>query len=46
VRDLYTPPSAMRHRDEADLETNETTGFQQGTEIAVDRLAEHVLART
>ena len=32
------------HRDEADLETNKTSGFYQGTEIAVDQLVEHVLA--
>jgi hypothetical protein len=32
------------HRDEADLETNRTSGFQQGTEIAVDQLVAHVLA--
>ena len=32
------------HRDEADLEKNKTTGFQQGTEIAVDQFVEHVIA--
>ena len=32
------------HRNEADLETNKTSGFSQGTEIAVDQLVEHVLA--
>ena len=32
------------HRDEADFETNRTSGFYQGTEIAVDQLVEHVLA--
>ena len=32
------------HRDEADLETNKTSGFYQGTEIAVDQLVQHVLA--
>jgi uncharacterized protein YndB with AHSA1/START domain len=32
------------HRDEADLETNRTSGFQQGTEIAVDQFVEHVMA--
>jgi uncharacterized protein YndB with AHSA1/START domain len=32
------------HRNEADLEINKTSGFQQGTEIAVDQLVEHVLA--
>ena len=30
------------HRDEADLETNKTSGFYQGTEIAVDQFVEHV----
>jgi uncharacterized protein YndB with AHSA1/START domain len=32
------------HRNEADRETNRESGFQQGTEIAVDQLVEHVLA--
>ena len=32
------------HRNEADLETNMTSGFYQGTEIAVDQLVEHVIA--
>ena len=32
------------HRDEADLETNRTSGFQQGTEIAVDQFVAHVIA--
>jgi uncharacterized protein YndB with AHSA1/START domain len=32
------------HRNEADLETNKTSGFYQGTEIAVDQLVQHVLA--
>jgi uncharacterized protein YndB with AHSA1/START domain len=32
------------HRNEADLETNNTSGFRQGTEIAVDQFAEHVIA--
>jgi len=32
------------HRDEADLEQNKATGFQQGTEIAVDQFVEHVIA--
>ena len=31
------------HRNEADLETNKTSGFYQGSEIAVEQLAEHVL---
>ena len=31
------------HRDEADLEQNRTSGFQQGTEIAVDQFVEHVM---
>jgi uncharacterized protein YndB with AHSA1/START domain len=32
------------HRDEADLEKNRASGFQQGTEIAVDQFVEHVIA--
>ena len=32
------------HRDEADCEKNKTSGFQQGTEIAVDQFVEHVIA--
>ena len=32
------------HRDEADLETNKSSGFYQGTEIAVGQLVQHVLA--
>ena len=32
------------HRDEADLEQNRASGFQQGTEIAVDQFVEHVIA--
>jgi hypothetical protein len=32
------------HRDEADCEKNKTSGFQQGTEIAVDQFVEHVNA--
>ena len=31
------------HRDEADFETNKASGWQQGTEIAVDQLVEHVI---
>jgi len=31
------------HRNEADLETNKSSGFYDGTEIAVDQLVEHVL---
>lgn len=30
------------HRDEADFETNRTSGFLQGTEIALDQFVEHV----
>ena len=30
------------HRNEADLETNKTSGFYEGTEIAVDQLVAHV----
>jgi uncharacterized protein YndB with AHSA1/START domain len=32
------------HRDKADLEQNKTSGFYQGTEIAIDQLVEHVRA--
>lgn len=32
------------HRNEADLEENRTSGFYEGTEIAVDQLVEHVMA--
>ena len=32
------------HRDEADLEKNKASGWQEGTEIAVDQLVEHVHA--
>ena len=32
------------HRDEADCDTNKTSGFQQGTEIAVDQFVAHVHA--
>lgn len=32
------------HRSEGDLETNKTSGFYQGTEIAVEQLVELVLA--
>ena len=32
------------HRDEADLAKNKASGFQQGTEIAVDQFVEHVIA--
>ena len=32
------------HRDEADLEKNKATGWQEGTEIAIDQLVEHVIA--
>jgi uncharacterized protein YndB with AHSA1/START domain len=31
------------HRDEADLEKNKATGFQEGTEIAIDQFVEHVV---
>ncbi|HET7553260.1 MAG TPA: SRPBCC domain-containing protein [Gemmatimonadaceae bacterium] len=30
------------HRDEADVEKNKTSGWQQGTEIALDQFVEHV----
>ncbi|HKV74848.1 MAG TPA: SRPBCC domain-containing protein [Gemmatimonadales bacterium] len=32
------------HRSEADLETNKTSGFYEGTEIAIDQFVAHVLA--
>ena len=32
------------HRNEADLETNMESGFYEGTEIAVDQFAAHVIA--
>ena len=32
------------HRDEADFENNRTSGFYQGTEIALDQLVAHVQA--
>jgi hypothetical protein len=32
------------HRNETDLETNKTSGFYQGTEIAIDQFVEHVIA--
>lgn len=32
------------HRNEADLEANKTSGFYQGTEIAIDQLVAHVMA--
>jgi uncharacterized protein YndB with AHSA1/START domain len=32
------------HRDEADFETNKTSGWQQGTEIAVNQLVAHIEA--
>jgi uncharacterized protein YndB with AHSA1/START domain len=32
------------HRDEADLETNRTSGWQQGTDIVLDQLVAYVLA--
>ena len=31
------------HRDEADFQKNKETGWQQGTEIAVDQFVEHVM---
>jgi uncharacterized protein YndB with AHSA1/START domain len=34
------------HRSEADRETNRISGFQQGTEIAIDQMVEHILALT
>lgn len=32
------------HRDAADFEQNKASGWQEGTEIAIDQLVEHVLA--
>jgi uncharacterized protein YndB with AHSA1/START domain len=32
------------HRDEADLEKNKASGWQQGTEIAIDQFVAHVKA--
>ena len=32
------------HRNEADLETNKSSGFYEGTGIAIDQLVTHVLA--
>jgi hypothetical protein len=32
------------HRDEADLEKNKVSGWQEGTEIAVDQLVAHVIS--
>jgi uncharacterized protein YndB with AHSA1/START domain len=32
------------HRNEADFENNKTSGWQQGTEIAVDQLVAHVMS--
>ena len=32
------------HRNEADLEANKSSGFYQGTEIAIDQLVAHVMA--
>ena len=32
------------HRNEADLEKNKTSGFYEGTKIAIDQFVEHILA--
>ncbi len=32
------------HRDETDFENNKSSGWQQGTEIAVDQFVDHVIA--
>jgi hypothetical protein len=32
------------HRDEADFEKNKESGWQQGTEIALDQFVTHVTA--
>jgi uncharacterized protein YndB with AHSA1/START domain len=31
------------HRNEADLETNKTSGFHEGTEVAIDQFVAHVM---
>lgn len=31
------------HRDESDMEKNKTSGFYEGTEIAIDQLVQHVM---
>src|ERR1041385_92431 len=40
TRYVFTAP----HRNEADLAENKSSGFYQGTEIAIDQLVEHVRA--
>ena len=37
---VFTAP----HRNEADLENNKTSGFYEGTEIAIDQFVEQVIA--
>jgi hypothetical protein len=32
------------HRDESDFEKNKTSGFYEGTEIAIDQFVAHVIA--
>ena len=32
------------HRDEADVESNKSSGWQQGTDIALDQLVAHVVS--
>lgn len=32
------------HRNAADFENNQTAGWQQGTQIAIDQFVTHVLA--
>jgi uncharacterized protein YndB with AHSA1/START domain len=45
LKEWYMPRQWGRvSRSEMDLEINRSTGFQQGTEIAVDQFAEHVMA--
>lgn len=38
TRNVFTAP----HRDEADFEKNKASGWQEGTEIALDQLVAHV----
>jgi uncharacterized protein YndB with AHSA1/START domain len=45
LKEWYMPRQWGRvSRSEMDLGINRSTGFQQGTEIAVDQFAEHVMA--
>jgi uncharacterized protein YndB with AHSA1/START domain len=44
VRDGTRYVFTALHRDEADFEKDNASGFRQGTEIAVDQFVEHVIA--